>query len=95
MNEKMIGGIPVSEWRKAFAVAVNIAIDQDYFSDTLFYDLYPNTGEEAAAAERAANEAGLNGLEVDNAVDAVYHAKWDYVNEAFEEVFGMTRKQVR
>ena len=95
MNEKMIGGIPVSEWRKAFALAVNIAIDQDYFSDTLFYDLYPNTDEEAAAAEKAADEAGLNSLEVSNAVDAVYHAKWDYVGEAFEEVFGMTREQVR
>ena len=48
---------------------------------------------EAAAAEKAAEEARLNGLEVDNAVDAVYLAKWDYVGEAFEEVFGMTREQ--
>ena len=76
MNEKMIGGIPVSKWRKAFAVAVNIAIDQDYFSDTLFYDLYPNIHEEAAALG-----------------DSVYGAKWNYVSEAFEEVFGMTRER--
>ena len=76
MNEKKIGGIPVSKWRKAFAVAVNIAIDQDYFSDTLFYDLYPNIHEEAAALG-----------------DDVYGAKWNYVKEAFEEVFGMTRER--
>ena len=93
MNEKMIGGIPVSKWRKAFALAAAIAIDKDYFSDILFYDLYPNIYEEAAAAEKAADEARLNGLEVDNAVDEVYHAKWDYVNEAFKEVFGMAREQ--
>ena len=94
MNEKMIGGIPVSKWRKAFALAVNIAIDQDYFSDILFYGLYPHTNEEAAAAEKAAKEAGLNSLEVDNTVDAVYHAKWDGVDEAFEEVFGITLEQI-
>ena len=86
MNEKMIGGIPVSKWRKAFALAVNIAIDQDYFSDTLFYDLYPNIHEEAVAL-------GLGDDE--EAIDDLYNAKWDHVSEAFEEVFGMTRKQVR
>jgi hypothetical protein len=85
MNEKMIGGFPVSKWRKAFALAVNIAIDQDYFSDTLFYDLYPNIHEEAVAL----------GLRDDDeeAIDDVYNAKWDYVDEAFKEVFGMAREQ--
>lgn len=94
MNEKMIGGISVSKWREAFAEAVAIAIEKDYFSDILFYGLYPHTHEEAAAAEKAADEAGLNGLEVSDAVDAVYHAKWDCVDEAFEEVFGMTLEQI-
>lgn len=84
MSEKMIGGFPVSKWRKAFALAVNIAIDQDYFSDTLFYDLYPNIHEEAVAL-------GLGDDEEAN--DDLYNAKWDYVDEAFKEVFGIDREQ--
>lgn len=41
MKEKMVGGLPMSMWETAFAEAVRIAIEQDYFSDTLFYYLYP------------------------------------------------------
>ena len=39
MKEKLIGGISLSVWKNAFADAVAIAIDKDYFSDTLFFDL--------------------------------------------------------
>ena len=81
MNEKMIGGIPVSKWRKAFAEAVNIAIDQDYFSDILCFDLYPNIYEEAAALRD--DEKALRNL---------YDTKWAFVEEAFKEVFNMTRE---
>lgn len=40
--EKMIGGIPISKWKQAFANAVEIAIDKDYFTDELEYTLYPD-----------------------------------------------------
>jgi len=35
MKEKLIGGISLSVWKRAFADA----IDKDYFGDTLFFDL--------------------------------------------------------
>lgn len=41
-----ICGVPKEKWIKAFADAVEIAIDQDYFSDILFFDLYPDMPEE-------------------------------------------------
>ena len=40
--EKMIGGIPISKWKLAFANTVKLAIDKDYFTDELEYTLYPN-----------------------------------------------------
>lgn len=43
---KIVGGIPIEKWKLAFADAVNTAIDKDYFSDTLFFDLYPEHGDE-------------------------------------------------
>ena len=38
--EQKIGGLSIERWKSAFAEAVNIAIEKDYFSDILFYDLY-------------------------------------------------------
>ena len=67
----MIGGIPIEHWRKAFACATSIAIDKDYFSDILFYELYPNASEEDS-----------------------YDEKWNFVNEAFKEIFGVDRNLI-
>ena len=72
MEEKMIGGISISRWREAFRELCEIAIDKDYFSDILFYDLYPNTHEEADAT----NDCN------------VYAEKWNYTREALKEIFG-------
>lgn len=80
-QQKVIGGISVERWRKAFAEAVDIAIEKDYFSDILFFDLYPNTAEEVAAMEKENKER----------VDEVYNSKWEVVGEAFKEVFGISR----
>ena len=33
--------LPKEKWLRAFAMAVNIAIEKDYFSDLLEYYLYP------------------------------------------------------
>lgn len=38
--------LPKEKWVEAFAMAVNTAIDKDYFSDVLFYDLYPDAPQE-------------------------------------------------
>lgn len=43
MKDKEIGGISINTWRKAFAEAVNIAIEKDYFTDIIEYKLYTNT----------------------------------------------------
>ena len=40
MEENKICGIPLSKWKEAFARSTAIAIDKDYFSDILYYDLY-------------------------------------------------------
>lgn len=66
MEEKLIGGIPVSKWKMAFADLVEIAIDKDYFSDILTFDLYEDK-------------------------NISWQKKWEYTNEAFEEVFGISR----
>jgi hypothetical protein len=76
MEEKMIGGISISEWKKAFRQLCEIAMDQDYFSDILFYDLYPNTDAEAAAI----------GDDNEDAQDKVYSEKWEYAYEALKEI---------
>ena len=67
----MIGGIPIERWREAFAYATSIAIDKDYFSDILFYELYPNASEEDS-----------------------YDEKWNFVNEAFKEIFNIDRNLI-
>ena len=38
----MIHGVPKEKWLKAFDALVEIAIDQDYFSDILVVVLYPD-----------------------------------------------------
>lgn len=82
--EKMIGGISIERWKRAFAEAVDIAIDKDYFSDILFFDLYPNTHEEAAAV----------GEENEELADEIYNTKWEFVSEAFKEIFGISRNEL-
>ena len=52
MEEKMIGGISISKWREAFRELCEIAIDKDYFSDILFFDLYPDVQGEAQYKEK-------------------------------------------
>lgn len=88
MNDKKeIGGIPLDKWKHVFANAVSVAIEKDYFSDILFFDLYPNTSEEVDkiwyedTSETAREEAIQN----------LYEEKWGYVNEAFNEIFGFKR----
>lgn len=70
-----IHGVPIEEWRKAFAECVRMAIDQDDFTDILRFQLYPDT---------------LTGVEFDNEMDeyAVYETHWGYVKDAFEIIFG-------
>ena len=75
MEEKMIGGIPLTTWKEEIANLVRIAMNKDYFSDTLFYKLYPNTAAEAAAID-------------EDAQCDVYNEKWEYAYEAFEAIFG-------
>lgn len=78
MKEKIIGGVSIAEWKKAFASLVRIAMDKDYFSDIMFYKLYPNTAAEAAAIDDDDEDAQCD----------VYNEKWEYAYEAFEEIFG-------
>ena len=81
MKDKVIGGISLETWKKAFGKAAAIAMDNDYFSDILFFDLYPNASEEVAQIEEIDEDAACD----------IYNEKWNYANEAFEEVFGFSR----
>ena len=81
---KTIGGISIDRWKMAFAEAVDIAIDKDYFSDILFFDLYPKTHEEATAVSEENEELA----------DEIYNTKWEFVNEAFKEIFGISRNEL-
>lgn len=74
-KDKMIGGIPLSKWKEAFHELCQIAMDKDYFSDILFFDLYPNTHEEA------------DKIEDEDAQYAFYNEKWEYAYKALKEVF--------
>lgn len=78
-KEKMIGGISISKWKEAFRELCEIAMDKDYFSDILFFDLYPNTHEKA--------EAAVNDKGNEEALYDVYNEKWNYAYEALEEIF--------
>ena len=78
MEEKMIGGISISTWKEAFYNLCEIAMDKDYFSDILFYQLYPNTAAESAAIDGNDEDAQCN----------VYNEKWNYAYEALKEIFG-------
>lgn len=43
---KELKTLPKEKWVEAFAALVNTAIDKDYFSDVLFFDLYPDAPRE-------------------------------------------------
>ena len=83
-NIKTIGGVSIEDWKKAFAQTVINAFGKDDFSDILFFNLYPNTSEEAANVAEDDEEA----------IDEVYNSKWTYAYEAFEEVFGLKREEL-
>ena len=78
MKEKMIGGISITTWKEIIADLVRLAMNKDYFDDTLFYELYPNTAAEAVAIDEDDEDAQCD----------VYNSKWEYVYKAFEEIFG-------
>lgn len=65
--------LPREKWLRAFAVAVNIAIEKDYFSDILEYDLYP---------------------EVDSSDDQAWEEMWNHMDDAFQDIFGISRDEV-
>lgn len=65
--------LPREKWLRAFAVAVNIAIEKDYFSDILEYDLYP---------------------EVDSSDDQTWEEMWNHMDDAFQDIFGISRDEV-
>lgn len=44
--KEVIAGLPKEKWNKAFKEAIQDAIDKDYFSDILFFDLYPDAPRE-------------------------------------------------
>ena len=73
---KSIGNVSIEDWKAAFARAVGIAIEEDYFTDILFCQLYPNINEELKEDMTEEEE------------NFVYQRKWAYVYEAFKEVFG-------
>ena len=75
---KMVGDISLTTWKEKFADLVRLAIDKDYFSDTLFDELYPNISAEAAAIDEDDEEAQCD----------IYNEKWEYAHKAFEEIFG-------
>lgn len=75
MEEKIIGGISISKWKEVFRSLCETAMDKDYFSDILFYDLYPDTGAEPAA------------IDEDDEKYNPYSEKWKYAYEALREIF--------
>ena len=80
-QKKMIGGVSIDRWKQAFADVAAIAIDNDYFSDILFYDLYPGTYDKYDKVKD----------ENTDIADNIFNEKWKFVDEAFKEVFGVDR----
>ena len=80
-KQEMIGGVSIDRWKQAFADVAAIAIDNDYFSDILFYDLYPGTYDEYDKVKD----------ENTDIADNIFNEKWKFVDEAFKEVFGVDR----
>lgn len=78
-NQKIIGGISIERWKRAFAAAAEFAMDNDYFTNILFFDLYPDTDEEVAKIDEDDEDAQYD----------VYNSKWEYAEKAFKEVFGV------
>ena len=64
--------LPKEKWLRAFAVAVNTAIEKDYLSDILECDLYP---------------------EVDSSDDQTWEEMWNHVDDAFQDIFGISRDE--
>jgi hypothetical protein len=75
---KGVNNVSIEKWKKAFAKAVDIAIDKDYFFDILYHDLFPEVNEIEVSSEEEAMEYG--------------EAIWEYFNEAFYETFGIDRE---
>lgn len=65
--------LPREKWLRAFAVAVNTAIEKDYFSDILRCDLYP---------------------EADPSDDQTWEEMWNHMDDAFQDIFGISRDEV-
>ena len=78
MEEKMVGGILLSKWKKVFYDLCQIAMDKDYFSEILFCDFYTETSDEISATNKDDEDAQYN----------IYNEKWNYAYEALEEIFG-------
>lgn len=77
MMDKKIGGISIERWKRAFAAAVEIAINKEYFNDILYDNLYPNIHEEVA------------GIEDEEVQCDIYNEKMDFAGEAFKEIFNV------
>ena len=60
------------KWLRAFAIAINIAIEKDYFLDLLEYYLYP---------------------EVDSSDDQVWEEMWNQMDDAFQDIFNISRDE--
>ena len=65
--------LPKEKWLRAFAMTVNTAIEKDYFSDILEYDLYPG---------------------IDSSDDQTWEEMWNHVDDAFQDIFGISRDEV-
>lgn len=73
--------ISKEKWIEAFAYAVDIAIEEDYFSDILRFELYPNY-------------LNVKSEEDEEEIDARWEKAWEEVDKAFKEVFGFERGSI-
>lgn len=69
--------LPKEVWVRAFAAAVELAMDKGYFDDILMFSLYANCPLEDDASEEEETQ--------------YYDNLWERVDEAFEEVFGIKK----
>lgn len=69
--------LPKEVWVKAFAAAVELAMDKGYFDDILMFSLYADCPLEDDASEEEERQ--------------YYDNLWGRVDEAFEEVFGIKK----
>lgn len=66
--------VSIEKWKEAFAEAVRITVDKDYFSDILHFNLFPIDYPDDVDYEE---------MEEDG------KAKWEYFYDAFYEIFGV------